>query len=199
MSISTSTYQHISFSKFLLEAEGLTVKDITTKWSSVVPYRQKYINKEEIDRIGDLIALPENSTELMMKAVRAVSSGTPIRSAADARNVVYDKPINGNVFVFEDENIKQMEKMLRQKELGRKIVTDLEKAHIEKKGITLDSDQVYKVDKLANLKAMISLILGSWPMTVTSVPCIVVMVLTSLPLFFSISLTSKAVTAKGTA
>lgn len=158
MSISTSTYQHISFSKFLLEAEGLTVKDITTKWSSVVPYRQKYINKEEIDRIGDLIALPENSKELMMKAVRAISSGTPIRSAADARNVVYDKPINGNVFVFEDENIKQMEKMLRQKELGRKIVTDLEKAHIEKKGITLDSDQVYKVDKLANLKAMISLI-----------------------------------------
>ncbi len=158
MSISTNAYQHISFSKFLVEAEGLTVKDITAKWSTVVPYRQKYINKEEVDKIGDLLALPENNEELMKKAVKALGSGIPIGSAADARNVVYDKPISGNVFIFEDENIKQMEKMLRQKELGRKIVTDLEKAHIEKRGITIEPDQVYKVDKLANLKAMVSLV-----------------------------------------
>lgn len=155
MSISTSAYQHISFSKYLIESEALTAKEIVKKWMKVVPYRQKYINESEVDKIGDLLSDPDNNKFLLEVMLKSVQGGTK-PSIYDLRSVVYDKPIKGNLFVFEDETIKQMEKMLRRPDIGRKIVTDLEKAHIEKQGITLDT--VIKVADLGNFRGMISLV-----------------------------------------
>lgn len=155
MSISTSTYQHISFSKYLIESEALSAKEIVKKWMKVVPYRQKYINESEVDKIGDLLSDPDKNKFLLGVMLKSLQEGTK-PSNSDLRNVVYSKPIKGNLFVFEDETIKQMEKMLRRPDIGRKIVTDLEKAHIEKQGFTLDD--ISKVGDLSYFHGMISLV-----------------------------------------
>lgn len=137
MSISTSAYPHISFKSFFLESEGLTVRSIVDKWMQVVPYRQKYINKEKINQIADLIVDPSLNM-LMIKAVQAaVALGK--KPESNLTKVVFQQNLNGSVLNFEDEKIKQLEKMLRRANMGRNIVTELEREHLLKQGIDLNN------------------------------------------------------------
>lgn len=137
MSISTSTYPHISFKSFLLESDGLTVKAIVDKWKHVVPYRHKYINKTKINEIADLLVNPS----LNMLMIKAVQAAVAIGKKPDSNltKVVFLQNLNGSVLNFEDENIKQLEKMLRRANMGRNIVTELEKEHLLKQGIDLNN------------------------------------------------------------
>ena len=152
MSISTSAYQHISFKSFLLENDGLTVKSIVDKWKQVVPYRQKYINKAKIDEIADLIADPSLNM-LMLKAVKdAVAMGK--KPDSNLTKVVFLQNLNGSVLNFEDEKIKQLEKMLRRANMGRNIVTELEKEHLLKQGIDLNN--FVRANTLGDITALVT-------------------------------------------
>jgi hypothetical protein len=137
MSISTSAYQHISFKSFLVESDGLTIKSIVDKWKQVVPYRQKYINKTKIDEIAELIADPALNM-LMIKAIRAALA-IGKKPESNLTKVVFLQNLNGSVLNFEDEKIKQLEKMLRRANMGRNIVTELEREHLLKQGIDLNN------------------------------------------------------------
>lgn len=153
MSISTNAYQQVNFLQYFNES-GLGVEDIVNKWNKVVPYRQKYINKEEVGNIADLVADPNVNGPLLSLIMGSLARGERLMLENYDR-LVYNKPIEGSVLNFEDENIRQLEKMLRKKDLGRKIVTDLEKDHLKKQGINLDN--FVRGDKFGNINAMVTL------------------------------------------